>query len=131
MDLFSMLMIVIAMFALFYFMNKNQRRRQEQAQEMIRTMEPGNWVITSTGFYGRLVDIDGDVAILETADGTETYWARQMVLRAQEPPFAVDEDNAMDATESEHCDDDALTNSADDLPSSRDESSAGSSSTSS
>lgn len=84
------LLIIVVFIAIFWFMSRGQKKQQQQMQDQMANLEPGTWVMTTTGFYGRLIDIDGDVAILETADGTETYWLRQALRGPQEPPFAVD-----------------------------------------
>ncbi|WP_026461094.1 preprotein translocase subunit YajC [Schaalia suimastitidis] len=65
-----------------------QAERERQLQEELK---PGVWVKTAFGFWGRFVDMDGDVVVLETADGTETYWDRQVIREVGNPPFAEPE----------------------------------------
>lgn len=110
MDPMSLLLLMVAFIALFYFMNRSQKKRQQQAQEQMAAMEPGTWVMTTTGFYGRLIDIDGDVAILETADGTETYWLKQALRGPSQPPFASDNSEDSD-TNNEQVEDSDISDS--------------------
>lgn len=87
----------------------NVRTRQkltEQQEAHRRSIEeglvPGAWVKTAAGFYGRYVDSEGDVIILDTPDGTETYWARASVVSVGESPFTDvedEEDEALSSTE--------------------------------
>jgi len=58
-------------------------------------------VKTTGGFWGRFVDRDGDVVILETPGGTETYWEMSVVRDLGEPPFASDELEAEPEPETE------------------------------
>ena len=48
----------------------------------------GNWVKTRAGFYGTVVEIDGDVVTLATPLGDESLWEKSAILGAEEPPFA-------------------------------------------
>ena len=54
---------------------------------MSELMVPGAWVQTYSGFFGRFVDTDGDVIILETPSGEETYWLRAAIRAVTDPPF--------------------------------------------
>lgn len=76
-----LIVILIVVFMLFLGMRKNvkiQQQMQEQLNEHQRRLreevEPGTWVVTSSGFYGRFVDLDGTTVILEAPHGGETYW---------------------------------------------------------
>ena len=55
--------------------------------------------MTTSGFYGRYVETDGDVIVLETSDGTETLWTSRAIVSVGNPPFAPDaaDTNAEDA----------------------------------
>lgn len=90
------LMLGILLIAMMWFSNRSRRKAMEQQEERERRMReelvPGAWVKTAVGFWGRFVDEDGDVVVLETVDGTEMYWDRQMIREiGVEPPFASDE----------------------------------------
>ncbi|WP_230297797.1 MULTISPECIES: preprotein translocase subunit YajC [Actinomyces] len=70
---------------------KMAQQQQDRERKLIEGLVPGAWVKTAFGFWGRYVDQDGDIVILETPDGTETYWERQTIRDVGEPPFAADE----------------------------------------
>lgn len=84
--MWGMLALLILM---FWLMSRSSRKRQEQMrQQAERALVPGNWVMTRAGFYGRVVDVDGQVVMLETVDGVETMWDKMSIVGEKEPPFA-------------------------------------------
>ena len=96
MQQYGFLIIMAALLvAMMVFSSRSRKRMAAQQQEQQRMLNeglvPGVWVKTSIGFWGRFVDQDGDVVILETPDGTETYWERQAIRAVGDPPFASDE----------------------------------------
>lgn len=87
--------LVVAMFVMNSFAKKSQKKRQEEQERTLREeMVPGAWVQTYSGFFGRFVDIDGDVVILETPGGEETYWLKAAIRAVTDPPFEVLGDSA-------------------------------------
>lgn len=88
--------LVVGMFVMNSFAKKSAKKRQdEQERTMREQMVPGAWVQTFSGFFGRFVDFDGDVVILETPSGEETYWIKAAIRAVNDPPFEAigDEDN--------------------------------------
>lgn len=77
--LLFMAVLVGGMFVMNSFAKKSQKKRQDEAAKtMAELMVPGAWVQTYSGFFGRFVDTDGDVIILETPSGKKpTGCARQ------------------------------------------------------
>lgn len=94
---FLLIMLVLLVF-MMWSGNRSRKKMQNQQEEHRRRMDegmvPGAWVKTSVGFWGRFADRDGDVVILETPGGTETYWDVAAVRDIGEPPFAADEPEA-------------------------------------
>ena len=92
-----MLWMLIVMVLAFWLMSRFARKQQEKmtAQQNARieeAMVPGTWVRTRAGFYGKVVEVDGEVVTLATALGDESLWAKASILGAEEPPFASVED---------------------------------------
>ncbi len=57
---------VVAIFAFFYFVTiRPQKKEQNRLGAMLAAMEIGDSVLTSSGFYGVLIDIDEDTVIVE------------------------------------------------------------------
>ena len=57
-NLFSVLMLYGAIFAIFYFfLIRPQRKKQREVLNMQNSVEVGQWVLTTGGLYGKIVDI--------------------------------------------------------------------------
>ena len=57
---------VVFLVVLIYFMAvRPQKKQQKKAAELIASMEIGDYVLTSSGFYGNLIDITDDTVIVE------------------------------------------------------------------
>ena len=88
-----MLIMVVFMLVAFWLMSRFARKQQakmvaEQERRTEEALVPGNWVRTRAGFYGTVVEIDGDVVTLATPLGDESLWAKSSIVGAEEPPFA-------------------------------------------
>jgi preprotein translocase subunit YajC len=63
------LMIIIYMvviFGLLYFMSiRPQKKEQKRISAMLASMEIGDSILTNSGFYGVIIDIDDDTVIVE------------------------------------------------------------------
>ena len=66
------LMIVIYMvviFALLYFMSiRPQKKEQKRVGAMLASMEIGDSILTNSGFYGVIIDIDDDTVIVSSPE---------------------------------------------------------------
>ncbi|KAI4453164.1 queuine trna-ribosyltransferase [Holotrichia oblita] len=51
--------------ALYFFMFRPQRKRDKQMKEMQESIRSGDNVVTSSGFYGKVVDIGEDCFVVE------------------------------------------------------------------
>jgi preprotein translocase subunit YajC len=57
---------VVAMGALFYFMLiRPQKKQQKQHQTLLSTLAIGDSILTSSGFYGVVIDVMDEVVIVE------------------------------------------------------------------
>ena len=57
---------VVALGALMYFFAiKPQKKQQKEQQQLMDSMEIGDYVLTTSGFYGVVIDINDDVVIVE------------------------------------------------------------------
>ncbi len=57
--------VVILVAFMFFFMIRPQRKEQQRKRDMMSQMEPGDTVLTTSGFYGTLIDIMDDTVIVE------------------------------------------------------------------
>jgi len=65
-DLIIMLVIYgVFIFALYFFLFRPQKKQQKALKELISQLEIGDVVLTSSGFYGTIIDIADDTVIVE------------------------------------------------------------------
>mgnify|MGYP003293852931 CR=1 FL=1 len=51
--------------AFWFFLIRPQKKEQKRVQAMLAEMEVGDTVLTTSGFYGVIIDITGDDVIVE------------------------------------------------------------------
>ena len=57
---------LVALFALFYFIGIRPQQKEKKKQEaMLASVAVGDTVLTSSGFYGVIIDITDDTVIVE------------------------------------------------------------------
>ena len=62
----SMVVIYAAIIGIFWFFAiRPQKKQQKQLNETLASMEVGDSVLTTSGFYGVVLDITDDVVIVE------------------------------------------------------------------
>lgn len=80
MELLPMLLLFGLLGLMMYFMSRKQRRAQEQQQALQNSLAVGDQVMTTSGLYGTITDVDDDSKIgVEIAPGIETVWMRAAV----------------------------------------------------
>lgn len=95
------IMLVLLLGGLFLmnsFAKRSQQKQKAEREKMMNdAMVTGAWVQTYSGFFGRFVDVDGEVVILETPSGEETYWLQAAIKGVIEPPFEAVLDEEIEA----------------------------------
>lgn len=56
---------VIAIVAMFWLMGGSQRKEQKRINAMLADMQIGDSVLTTSGFYGMIIDITDETVIVE------------------------------------------------------------------
>ena len=65
----SMLIMLVAMFALMYFlMIRPENKKKKQAEEMRNALKVGDHITTIGGFHGVVVHIEKDYIVMETGE---------------------------------------------------------------
>ena len=63
---FASLISIVRMFALMYFMMvRPQQKEQKRKDAMLSELATGDTVLTTSGFYGTVIDISDDTVIVE------------------------------------------------------------------
>lgn len=61
-----MVLYIVAILGFFYFMSvRPQKKERDRLKAMIDSMEVGDYVVTTSGFYGMVIDISDDMVIVE------------------------------------------------------------------
>ena len=84
---------VIALCALKYFFAiKPQKKQQKEQQQLMDSMAIGDYVLTTSGFYGVILDITEDDVIVEFGNNKNCRITMQKKVIAQvEKPAASEE----------------------------------------
>jgi preprotein translocase subunit YajC len=90
------LIILVAMFALLWvLLIRPQRKRQQEQQALLSSVDVGDEVLTVGGLYGIVREIDeDDDLIVEIAEGIQVRIARRAVGGVVKPEDEADEDEA-------------------------------------
>ena len=75
--------VVILVAFMFFFMIRPNRKEQARKKEMMASMAPGDTVLTSSGFYGTIIDITDDTVIVEFGNNKNCRIPMQMSAIAQ------------------------------------------------
>ena len=127
MNNYTLMGLLVVMIAFMWWSSRSRKKQMEKMEqdkrEQLAAVTPGEWVRTRVGFWGRFVDLDGDIVVLETTDGHEMYWEREMIaeIGGQPPLASTEDDEATDGTKTEEIsDEDEASLGLDDAPSSKD-----------
>ncbi|MDO4622492.1 MAG: preprotein translocase subunit YajC [Eubacteriales bacterium] len=101
----SMIVLLVGMFAIMYFMMiRPQRKEQKRVTEMLNSMEIGDAVITSSGFYGIIIDISESDVIVEFGNNKNCRipMTKEAIRQVEKPEqaAAIKEETKKEAKES-------------------------------
>ena len=96
MNNYTLVILIVAMVAFMWWSSTSRKKQmakmEQEKRDQLAAGKPGEWVRTRVGFWGRFVDLDGDIIVLETTDGHEMYWEREMIAEiGGQPPLAETE----------------------------------------
>lgn len=98
--LFPLLMIA-GLFAIFYFMLIRPNRRRRQIMDQLQAqLAVGDEVMTSSGLYGTIAEVDDKTVILETSEGVFSRYARGAVVERITPAGDLEAESGTDAADS-------------------------------
>lgn len=100
----EIIIFVVMIGGMMWFMGRSSKKqRQRMEDERDSAIVVGANVMTTSGFFGTIVSIDGDAITLESPSGDETVWLRQAIRGIAEIPLAPiseEEDAQLDAEDS-------------------------------
>ncbi|MGA4779140.1 preprotein translocase subunit YajC [Cellulosimicrobium sp. AB352] len=97
MDISFILILALAAGAMF-LMTSRTRKQQREAQNFRATLAPGQEVMTGSGMFGTVVDVDdeADVITIESTPGNQSRWLRAAIAKLVEPPVEETEETTAD-----------------------------------
>ncbi len=99
------LIILVLAFGAMWLMSSRSRKQQRAVADFRANLEVGQEVMTGSGLYGTIVDIDGDTITLESTPGNESRWIRaaiaKLVTPVEDVADDVDDDEAFEPDDTE------------------------------
>lgn len=80
---FTIVWLVVLFGIMYFLMIRPQKKEQKRVQAMIAEMEVGDTVLTSSGFYGVIIDISDDDLIVEFGNNKNCRIPMQKAAIAQ------------------------------------------------
>ncbi len=84
----GMLLWIIVLFAfMYFFLARPQKKEQKRKEAMLAELAIGDTVLTTSGFYGTVIDISDDMVIIEFGNNKNCRIpARREAISAVEKP---------------------------------------------
>ena len=75
--------LIILIVIMYFFMIRPQKKEQKKQAAMLSQLEVGDCVLTSSGFYGIIIDITDDTVIVEFGNNKNCRIPMQKAAIAQ------------------------------------------------
>jgi preprotein translocase subunit YajC len=89
------ILLIVGLIAIFYFMLiRPQQKRMRQQMELMNSLRIGDDVMTSSGIYGTVSDVEEETILLEVAEDVQIRVAKNSVVKtftAHEEPEEEEE----------------------------------------
>ncbi len=96
----SFLVLIILMGALYAFMIVPQQRKMKAHKALLNSLEEGDVVVTSSGIFGAVAEVEDEVVWLEVAPDVELKVLRSAITDRVERADDVDDDEIDDVENS-------------------------------
>jgi preprotein translocase subunit YajC len=73
---------------LYFLMIRPQQKRAQAQAAMMRSVQEGDEIITTGGFYGYITAVEDDLFWVELADGVQVRIAKAAIMRRIDSPNA-------------------------------------------
>ena len=90
----SFLIILVLGAGMLWLMSRRTRKQQQEAARFRDNLEAGQEVMTGSGLFGTVVEVEGDRVTLEIAPGVTSQWLKAAIAKVVEPPLE-DEDEEL------------------------------------
>ena len=75
----SLIILPLLFVVMYFLMIRPQQRKLREHQDLINALDVGDDVVTSSGIYGRVSDLDGDTIFLQVSDSVELKVTKESV----------------------------------------------------
>jgi preprotein translocase subunit YajC len=89
--------LVLILGAFYFLILRPAKARQRQQLELQRQVEPGATIMTTSGMFGTVTEVEDDAVHVEIAPGTVVRFTKAAVGRVVTEPVDDDDDDAADA----------------------------------
>ena len=89
------LITMLLVFAVMYFITiRPQKKREAQLREIQSTIKTGDWVVTFSGMYGKVVDVGDEVVMVEFGQNKSVLIPvrKKELTKAEEPVLTITKD---------------------------------------
>ena len=92
---FSLIWIVVMLVALYFMMIRPQQKETKRKNAMMSELTVGDTILTTSGFYGTVIDITEDTVIVEFGNNRNCRIPMQKAAIAlvEKPEEAVEKEN--------------------------------------
>ena len=89
------LIVIVVLFALFWLLLvRPQRRRTQEQETLIASLEVGDEIVSAGGLYGVITEIEGEELLVEIADDLVVRMAKNAVVGIVEGDDERDDEDA-------------------------------------
>src|SRR5665647_168273 len=115
----SFLIILLFGVGMLWFMSRRTRKQQHEAARFRDNLEAGQEVMTGSGLFGTVVEVEGDRVTLEIAPGSTSQWIKAAISKLVEPP--LEDGDGADETDDEEWEEIEAPDDASSLTSDKDD----------
>ncbi|GAD84555.1 preprotein translocase subunit YajC [Nocardia asteroides NBRC 15531] len=84
-------LLILALLVPMFFGIRKQKREAEKVTSMQEALKVGDQVVTTSGLYGTVVELDDTTVDLEIAEDVVTTWLRQAIREVRAEESTVEE----------------------------------------
>lgn len=92
---FSLIWIIVMLVVLYFMMIRPQQKETKRKNAMLSELAVGDTILTTSGFYGMVIDITEDTIIVEFGNNKNCRIPMQKsaIALVEKPEDAVDKEN--------------------------------------
>lgn len=87
-NMISMIVTIVLIVVMMYFMAyKPQKKQQQQQKQLMESIEKGDYILTTSGFYGVVIDVTEEDVIVEFGSNKNCRISMQKsaIAKAEKP----------------------------------------------